>query len=126
MAYIFYSCIQFSVLIGHPPPSQLKGNVCLQSYTPQLLRPGRNFFLLPFLFFSPMSDSSSERDPPPSWMMNGSCHNPLLDSDGEYLINNPVELAEISKAIILFIISLLTIITNLCFILSINLDTVRR
>ena len=43
MAYIFYSCIQFSVLVGHPPPSQLKGNVSLQSYTPQLLRPGRNF-----------------------------------------------------------------------------------
>ena len=44
MAYIFYSCIQFSVLIGHTPQSQLKGNVSLQSYTPQLLRPGRNFY----------------------------------------------------------------------------------
>ena len=58
--------------------------------------------------------------------MNGSCHNPLLELDTEYLINNPVELAEISKATVLFIISLLTIITNLCFILSINLVTVRR
>ena len=58
--------------------------------------------------------------------MTGSCYNPLLELDTEYLINNPLELAEILKATILFIISLLTIIANLCFILSINMATVRR
>ena len=73
-----------------------------------------------------MPDSPSEHDHPPSWSMTGSCYNPLLELDTEYLINNPLELAEISKASILFIISLLTIITNLCFMLSINLVTVRR
>ena len=68
----------------------------------------------------------SERDPPPSWMLNGSCYNPLLESDEEYLVNNPVDWGEISKASSLFILSLLTIIANLCFLLSINMITIRR
>ena len=73
-----------------------------------------------------MSDAASERAPPPSWILNGSCHHPLLESDAEYLINNIVEWKEIFKAIILFIISFLTIITNFSFILSINIVTFRR
>ena len=73
-----------------------------------------------------MSDSPSERAAPPSWIQNGSCHHPLLESDAGYLINNVVEWKETFKAIILFIISFLTIITNFSFILSINIVTFRR
>ena len=73
-----------------------------------------------------MSDSSSERVAPPSWIQNGSCHNPHLESDAEYLINNVVEWRDISKAIILFIVSCFTIIANFCFMFSINIITFRR
>ena len=63
----------------------------------------------------------SECYPPASWMLNGSCHNPLIEFDAEYLKNNPVDWREILKASILFILSLLT---KLCFLLSINMITV--
>ena len=59
-------------------------------------------------------------------MLNCSCHHPLLESDAEYLINNPLDWGEIVKANVLFILSILNIITNLCFLLSINMITVRR
>ena len=57
---------------------------------------------------------------PPVWMENGSCHHPLLESDAEYLLNNVVTFTEIIKSSILFITSLLIIITNLFFIFSLT------
>jgi hypothetical protein len=49
-----------------------------------------------------------------------------MESDAEYLINNSIEFTEMFKAVILFIISFLIIMTNICFIFSINIVTYRR
>ena len=72
-----------------------------------------------------MSDSIPEIDPPPIWLENGSCHHPVLEYDAEYLISNPVMWGEVLRAVVLFIISFLIIITNLCFLLSINIHSIR-
>ena len=71
--------------------------------------------------------SYSEDDPPTGqgWVVNGSCHNPLLLSDAEYLNNNPLLWGEISRAIVLFIISFLIIIFNIFLLCSINLISIR-
>ena len=77
-------------------------------------------------FSSSMPDSRSERAPPPAWIQNGSCHHPLMESDAEYLINNEIDITEVFRASILFIISLLIILSNLCFIFSINVVTYKK
>ena len=69
---------------------------------------------------------TSERARPPTWVQNGSCHHPLMESDAEYLINNHIEFIEILKATILFFISFLIILSNFCFIFSINIVTYRK
>ena len=73
-----------------------------------------------------MSDSLEQAAAPPSWIQKGSCHHPLLESEAEYLVNNIVEWKEIFKAILLFIISSLTIISNVGAIFSINIVQYKR
>ena len=73
-----------------------------------------------------MSPPEAGRAPPPAWVENGSCHNPLLESDALYLVNNPIVWTEVFKAIILFFITFLTIFTNICFLFGLNFISFRR
>jgi len=61
------------------------------------------------------------REAPALWLQNGSCHHPLLETDAEYLINNPIQVEEVVRALSLAIVSALILVTNSLFIFSINL-----
>ena len=72
-----------------------------------------------------MANQRSELPPPPVWLQNGTCHHPSLETDPDYLHNNPIESQEIMKALLLLILSILIIGTNSWFIYWINSSPLR-